>query len=97
MFEGISYHLQYSVRSALAVGVWKERQMKGEAGRAVLVFFLSLSYLLSSVLRGIDKGNKNGKVVFWASWAHDTLHFIPDLGMALLCSTVRHFRSTGVE
>lgn len=67
MFERISYHLQYSVRSALAVGVWKERQMKAEAGRVVFVFFLSLSYLLSSVLRGIEKRNNNGKVVFRAS------------------------------
>lgn len=65
------------MRSALAVSVWKERQMKGEAGRVVFVFFLSLSYLLSSVLGGIDKGNNNGKVVFRVSEENDTLDFMP--------------------
>lgn len=78
MFEGIFYHLQYSVRSALAVGVWKERQIKGEARRVVFVcfffgFFLiavvfALYLYLVSARRGIDKGNKIGK-------AHDTLRF----------------------
>lgn len=51
MFEGISYHLQYLVRSALAVGVWQEREMKGGTGRVVFVFFITVVFALLCPLR----------------------------------------------
>lgn len=55
MFEGISYHLQYLVRSALVVGVWQEWEMKGGTGRAVFVFFITVVFALVHSEEGLTK------------------------------------------
>lgn len=73
MFGGISYHLLYLVRSALVVGVWQEREMKGGTGR-VLFVFSSLVYLLASrPPEGSTKGNNIGQIVFRSQRASEVL------------------------
>lgn len=81
MFEGISYHLQYLVRSALVVGVWQKREMKGGQGESCLCFYhWCICSPLSS--EGLTKGNNIGKIVFRsprASETHCTLCFLPGI------------------
>lgn len=69
MFEGISYHLQYLVRSVLAVGVWQERETRGGTGRAVFVFFARCICSLSSS-EGLTQGNNIVKIVLRSPLRH---------------------------
>lgn len=98
MFEGISYHLQYSVRSALAVGVWKERQMKGAAGRVVFVCFFYRCCICSHLpSKGLTKETILVKL-FFGPLGH-TIRFALSRGAqkGSFFSTVKHFKSTSSQ
>lgn len=79
MFQGISYHLQYLVRSALAVGVAGEADERRDRDSPVCVFITGVFVLLLSS-EGLAKGNNIGKIVLRsqrASETHCTLSFLP--------------------